>query len=83
MAIKLNKDSLEKLSGSAKTKKSKDTTPENISPEEEIGFHKGALNTLLAERNELLKIIQNVEMIMQMHLKRLDELGVKINVDKK
>jgi len=49
-----------------------------ISKEEEIGFHKGALNTLAAERNELVKMIGNVEAIMQMHLKRLEELGVKI-----
>lgn len=50
--------------------------------EEEVGFHKGSLNTLAAERNELVKMIQNVEMIMQMHLKRLEELGVKIPVEK-
>jgi len=45
---------------------------------EEIGFHKGALNTLANERNELFKMMQNVEGIMQAHLKRLEELGVKI-----
>lgn len=50
-----------------------------ISKEEEIGFHKGALNTLVNERNELVKVIQNIESIMQAHLKRLEELGVKIN----
>ncbi|VVB80127.1 Uncharacterised protein [uncultured archaeon] len=49
-----------------------------MSREEEIGFHKGALNTLLAERNELVKMIGNVEAILQMHLKRLEELGIKI-----
>ena len=49
-----------------------------ISKEEEIGFHKGALNTLVAERNELVKMIGNVEAIMQGHLKRLEELGVKL-----
>ncbi len=49
-----------------------------ISKEEEIGFHKGCLNTLLGERNELVKMIQNVETIMQAHIKRLQELGVKI-----
>ena len=47
-----------------------------ISKQEEIGFHKGALNTLAAERNELVKMISNVEAIMQAHLKRLEELGV-------
>ncbi len=49
-----------------------------ISKEEEIGFHQGALNTLIAERNELIKMIQNVEAIMRAHLKRLEELGVKL-----
>jgi hypothetical protein len=32
-----------------------------ISKDEEIGFHKGSLNTLAAERNELLKMAQIVE----------------------
>ncbi len=50
--------------------------------EQEIAFHQGALNTLLAERNELIRIVANVEAIMQMHLARLQELGVKIEVQK-
>ena len=49
-----------------------------MSKEEEIGFHKGALNTLVAERNELAKMIGNVEAIAQAHVKRLKELGVDI-----
>lgn len=49
-----------------------------ISKEEEIGYHKGALTTLVNERNELFKMLQIVESIMQGHLKRLEELGVKI-----
>ncbi|MCK4647302.1 hypothetical protein KAT24_00015 [Candidatus Pacearchaeota archaeon] len=49
-----------------------------MSKETEIGFHQGALNTLVNERNELIKMIQNIESIMQAHLKRLEELGVKI-----
>lgn len=49
-----------------------------MSKEAEIGFHQGALNTLANERNELFKMMQNVEVIMQAHLKRLEELGVKI-----
>ena len=53
-----------------------------ISKEEEIGFHKGALNTLVNERNELFKIIQNVELVMQAHIKRLEELGVKMQQKK-
>jgi hypothetical protein len=47
-----------------------------MSVDEEIGFHKGALNTLVAERNELVKMIGNVETIAGVHAKRLKELGV-------
>lgn len=50
---------------------------------EEIGFHKGCLNTLVGERNELIKMIQNVEAIMQAHIKKLQELGVKIETGKR
>jgi hypothetical protein len=46
--------------------------------EEEVGFHKGALNTLVAERGELIKMVGNVEAIMQAHIKRLKELGVDL-----
>lgn len=75
MEIKDNKEDLEKaLSDSGETPK--------ISEEEEISYHKGCLNTLAAERNELLKMIVNVEGIMQAHLKRLEELGVKIDIQK-
>lgn len=51
---------------------------QSVSKDEEVGFHKGALNTLVNERNELFKMIQAVESIMQAHMKRLEELGVKI-----
>lgn len=53
-----------------------------IPKETEIGFHQGALNTLVNERNELFKMIQNTESVMQAHLKRLEELGVKIEKKK-
>ena len=49
-----------------------------MNKEEEIGFHKGTLNTLIGERNELVKMINNVDALMQMHIKRLEELGIKI-----
>jgi len=48
-----------------------------VSKEEETGYHKGALNTLVNERNELLKLVQITEALMQAHMKRLEELGVK------
>jgi len=53
-----------------------------VSKEEEIGYHKGALNTLINERNELVRMIQIVDSLMQAHLKRLEELGIKINQKK-
>ncbi|MDP7520692.1 MAG: hypothetical protein QF567_00455 [Candidatus Pacearchaeota archaeon] len=53
-----------------------------VSKEEEIGIHKGALSTLNNERAELFKMMQNVEVIMQAHIKSLEELGVKIETKK-
>jgi len=60
--------------------KGSETAKEAVSmtKEEEVGFHKGALNTLVAERNELAKMIGNVEAIVQAHVNRLKELGVDI-----
>ncbi len=46
--------------------------------EEKIGFHKGSLATLTKEREELLRILQIVEQLMQMHIKELKELGVDL-----
>ncbi len=77
MKIDLDEKDLEK------SLKKPDIEEPKISKEEEIGFHKGCLNTLLGERNELVKMIQNVEAIMQAHIKRLQELGVKIDAGKK
>ena len=70
--VELNKDNLEKALNSDKQK-----TPQ-MSKEMEIGFHQGALNTLVNERNELIRMIAQVEQVMQAHLKRLEELGIKI-----
>jgi len=49
-----------------------------LSRDEEIGYHKGALTTLINERNELIKMAQTVESIMQAHIKRLEELGIRL-----
>ena len=74
---------LESAINSAKTEAAPEATEEAKAPEmtkeEETGFHKGALNTLAAERGELVKMVGNVEAIMQAHIKRLKELGVTIN----
>ena len=51
---------------------------ESQSPEEQIGFHKGALATLAKEREEMGRILQIVEQLMQMHIKALKDLGVDL-----
>ena len=48
------------------------------SEEEQIGFHKGSLSTLAKERQELAKMLNIVEQLMQMHIKELKELGVDL-----
>lgn len=49
-----------------------------MSKDEQVGFHKGSINTLIAERNELIKIIQVTESLMQAHAQELEKLGVKL-----
>ncbi len=51
---------------------------ENMSKEEQVGFHKGALSTLAKEREELSRILNIVEQLMQMHVKSLKEHGVDL-----
>jgi hypothetical protein len=83
MAIKIDEKNLERALSNVGTDdeaKSDGGAISDMTQEEEIGFHKGSLNTLAAERNELVKMVANVEAIMQAHLKRLEELGVKIPV---
>ncbi len=50
----------------------------DVSKEEQIGFHKGSLSTLAKEREEMLRILQIVEQLMQMHIKGLKDLGVDL-----
>ena len=89
----INKDNLEKALSKRSDKPSpRDDSGEpsgepsaehpKMSREQEIAFHQGALTTLINERNELFKMIQNVEAVMQAHIKRLEELGVKIQPNK-
>lgn len=75
----INKDNLEKaLSSKEEPAKKAPEMPKDV----EIGFHQGALNTLINERNELVRMIAQAEQVMQAHLKRLEELGVKIQKKK-
>lgn len=45
---------------------------------EKVGFHKGSLSVLTKEREELLRIVQITEQLMQMHIKELKDLGVDL-----
>jgi hypothetical protein len=53
---------------------------QSLPKEELIGFHKGSLNTLIAERNELLRIIKITEQLIQAHAKELESLGVNLHM---
>mgnify|MGYP001591869401 FL=1 len=46
--------------------------------DEKIGFHKGSLATLTKEREELLRILQIVEQLMQLHIRELKDAGVDL-----
>ena len=46
--------------------------------DEQIGFHKGALATLVKEREEMQKVVAIVEQLMQMHIKALKDLGIDL-----
>ncbi len=61
----------------------KNTREIKSSKEEQIGFHKGALATLSKEREEMLRILQIVEQLMQMHIKELRNLGVDLEAQAK
>ncbi len=45
---------------------------------EKVGFHKGCLTTLAKEREELLKLVNITEQLMNLHLKSLKEMGIDL-----
>jgi len=49
-----------------------------MNKDEQIGFHKGSIATLAKEREELLKMVNIVEQIMQAHNESLKSLGVDL-----
>ncbi|MGV8150710.1 MAG: hypothetical protein ACP5NV_03215 [Candidatus Woesearchaeota archaeon] len=61
-----------------KKTESKNRASGTSSKDEQVGFHKGALSTLSKERQELGRILQIVEQLMQMHVAALNELGVDL-----
>lgn len=54
-----------------------------MSQDEQIGFHKGSIATLAKERQELLKVVQITEQLIQVHVKALKELGVDLEKEAK
>ena len=50
---------------------------------EMVGFHKGSIATLAKEREELMRILQIVEQLMQMHIKELKNLGIDLMAEAK
>ena len=53
-----------------------------MSREEQVGYHKGSINTLMAERMEMIKIVGITESLIDAHIKELEKLGVKITLPK-
>jgi hypothetical protein len=51
---------------------------EEMNRNEKIGFHKGAIDTLLKERQELLKMASIVTKILEMHVSGLKEMGIDL-----
>lgn len=49
-----------------------------MADKELVGFHKGALNTLLKERQELARMLKVVEQLIEAHAKELEKLGVDV-----
>ena len=68
-----------------KKEEAKDVKEEvkGASKEEQVGFHKGSLSTLAKERQELARILQIVEQLMQLHITALKDLGVDLEKEAK
>ncbi|AJF63009.1 MAG: hypothetical protein QT11_C0001G0881 [archaeon GW2011_AR20] len=51
--------------------------------EEQIGFHKGSLATLVKEQEELSRLLQIVNSLIQAHIKALKNLGIDLEKEAK
>lgn len=49
-----------------------------MSEEKQIGFHQGALTTLIKEKEALMNMLNVVDQLINMHSKGLSELGVDV-----
>ncbi len=56
---------------------------EQMNKDEQIGFHKGSIATLAKEREEMLKIVNIVEQLIQAHNESLKKLGVDLEKEAK
>lgn len=54
---------------------------QDMSREEQIGYHKGSLSTLTKERQEVARILSIVEQLIQVHSQELKRLGVNLEQD--
>lgn len=59
-----------------------DVTKENVPKDEKIGFHKGALDTLLKERQEFVRLLSIVDQLIAIHIKALKEMGIDLEQKK-
>ena len=54
-----------------------------MAKEEQIGFHKGSLTTLIKEKQEFERILTIVNALIQAHVKALKDLGIDIEKEAK
>lgn len=54
-----------------------------MSREERIGYHKGAISTLVGERNELIRLLKIADELIKAHAKELEKFGIKIPLGEK
>ena len=54
-----------------------------MAKEEQIGFHKGSIATLVKEREELSRLLQIVNSLLQAHVKALKDLGIDLEKELK
>ena len=66
----------------AKKKTEEKEQGKEMSQGEKVAYHQGCLTTLIGERNELLKVVQVTEQLMQAHIEELKKLGVKFEEKK-
>jgi hypothetical protein len=49
-----------------------------MAKEEQIGFHKGSITTLLKEREEMVRMVGVIDKLLGAHAKALQDLGVNL-----